>query len=297
MTYEEKLELAKSMRAKSIYESNTPEHLKTLYNSIKKEERAIPTSQGDSHVWIYYPEKTDGLSPIYINFHGGGFVRQWRENDGIFCCRLLADNKCIAVDVNYRLAPEHTYPTAIYESYDVIKWVYDHAGELGGDRDNIIIGGHSAGGNIVASVMLLALKRKEFKIKYQILDYPGISSYKRGEEFKAVEGGIPAERMNQFRLLHFKDLKESFEPLASPILAEKEELKGMPDALVITAQMDSFYEDGEAYANKLVEAGATVTMHRFLKSRHGFMINFIDEYEEAMKLYSTAMRAAFYTVK
>lgn len=292
-SYEEKLELAYSMRAKSVFASNTPDELKMIYENTSKETRMIPTRVGDSKVYLYYPEKLTLNMPLYINFHGGGFVREWRENDAIFCCKLLSDNQCLVADIDYRLAPEYPYPTAIYECYDVVKWFFDHAAEIGIDRENIVVGGHSAGGNIATSIAMLANRSGEFRLKYQILDYPGLCSYKSAEEYELVKGAIPPERCNQFRVLSFQKPEDAFDHVASPVLADLEELVGMPDACIITAYIDSLRDDGERFANKLVQAGVSVMMKRFRNSRHGFMINFTDEYEEALRFYSEILQYAF----
>lgn len=290
---EEQLELAKGIRAKSVYASHTPEELKEIYEKTRKEERLIPTCEGDCLVRIYYPDIMEKPVPLYINFHGGGFVREWRENDAIFCCKMIADNHCMVVDVDYKLAPEYKYPTAINESYDVVKWVFEHAEELGADKDNIVAGGHSAGGNITASVVLLANQKGDFRLKYQILDYPGLSSCKDGSEFEALEGAIPPERMNQYRYLNFESEADTKNPIASPILAGPDMLRGLPPACIITAEMDGMKDDGELYGQKLVAAGVPVTLKRYLKSRHGFLINFMDEYDSALEFYSEILKYAF----
>lgn len=289
----EKIELAKKMRAKSVFQSNTPEDLALIYQQTKKETRLIPTREGKTKIYLYHPQKKDANTPCYINFHGGGFVRQWRENDAIFCCALVSRLGCLVIDVDYRLAPEYPFPTAVYESYDAVKWVFEHADELGIDSENIAVGGHSAGAHLAATISMIALASKNFHLKYAMIDYPGFSFYKEAEEYETIEGAIPPERCMQFTYLNFTRKEDTLSHIASPVLADQKELEGFEPCCIITAEKDSMKEDGQRFADKLIEAGTPVLRRHFLHSRHGFLINFTDEYEEALSFYANTLQNAF----
>jgi acetyl esterase len=293
-TYEEKLEMAKKMREKSVFAANQPDELVEIYRQTRKEERYLPTSKGDCKVYVYYPNNVNSSPhPAYINMHGGGFVRQWRENDAFFCCAMVLWTGCVCVDIDYKLAPEHPYPAAVYEVHDAINWVFNHAGEMGIDTRRIVVGGHSAGGNLALVSSMLAQKNKTFYAKSLIMDYPGVDNHKDPDELRKVEGAMPLERMRAFMSLYHENQEQAKESYSSPLLAADSELSGLPPVTVITAEIDNLRDDGEAFARRLVELGVPVTMRRFLKSRHGFMINFVDEYKEGMEFYAGTLKAAF----
>ena len=109
----------------------------------------IPTRVGDSSVFYSYKEALNN-SPLVINLHGGGFIRERTASDDLFCRKLVHSLGCKVLDIDYRVAPEHPFPTALHECYDVTKWAFTNASKLGIDSSKIILIGHSAGGNMDA---------------------------------------------------------------------------------------------------------------------------------------------------
>ena len=135
------------------------------------DDRVIPVDGGEITVRVYTPDG-DGPFPAHVYFHGGGFwLGDLDFSDGT--CRELCDGaKCVVVSVDYRLAPEHTYPTAPEDSYAALLWTVAHADELGIDTTRVSVGGASAGGNLAAVVALMARDRSGPPLVAQVLEIP-----------------------------------------------------------------------------------------------------------------------------
>lgn len=286
MTFEEKVELAKGLRGKSVIELEIPEEFGRYREETECRERWIDTSAGETRIWVIGKKGRGDKVPLYINIHGGGFVRPHMERDLIFTSRIVCETGCLGIDVDYKLAPEYPYPAAFQECYDVVKWAFEHAQELNIDRDRVIVGGHSSGGNLTAAVALKANETGDFRIRLQILDYPPLDLYTDPAD-KERDGKlvISPERARAYNALYVDDSGRAKEPYASPVFADAEMMRGLPEALVITAGEDSLKDEGERYALKLAAAGVKVTVQRFLGCRHGFMTHCTEEYEAGHRLY------------
>jgi acetyl esterase len=260
-------------------------------------DKVIKTSVGDTRLLIYYPaNKIKDKLPVFINLHGGGFVGGVPEVDDIYCRKISDIVNCLVVNVDYALAPEHKFPAAIEECYDIAKWLHENPEQLSIDPQRIAIGGHSAGGNLAAAVCLLAKERKEFSIKYQIIDYapldlvtePGKKKDTDEDESKAnfIELG---EKYNEWYLKTKEDAKS---PLASPVLATN--LENMPPALVITAEYDLLCNEAEIYARNLEKAGVEVIYKMYQGCTHGFThIGPKEAADDAWMLMCTQLKRAF----
>jgi acetyl esterase len=277
-------------RAKSI---TNPPIRPSFVPEVQFEERFVPTPVGDSRLLVYRPLRpSQEPLPVYINFHGGGFILGSAEMDDVWC-RVISDRAdCIVVNVDYRLAPEHKFPTALEEGYGVIKWMYNQPEKLGINRERIAVGGHSAGGNLTAAICLLARERNEFPIVLQILDYPPLDLATDPDAKPTHPQAIPPRIAAIFNSCYLPSPEQARNPLASPIYAES--LKGLPPALVITAEYDSLTPEAELYAQRLREAGITVTHKRYEGAVHGFTHSGpLEMAEDAWGLMITHLRQAF----
>lgn len=205
---------------------------------------------------IYKPieRKTKG---IVVYYHWGGFVAgSIEESDAE--CRFLASNcSCTVVSVGYRLAPKHRFPAAVVDSFDALKWVYEHAEELGGDRESICVMGISAGGNLAAVVSLLA-RDNGIKLRCQVLVTPviGFDPFSESARIYGEKSSrLSMESIVDFTTKYLGDLKEAFNPLFTPILSD---LRNLPPTLIITAEKDALRDQGEAYAKRLSDFGVPV---------------------------------------
>ncbi|MDR7867653.1 MAG: alpha/beta hydrolase [Sporomusaceae bacterium] len=256
-------------------------------------EHIVRTGAGDTRVLVYRPAgQVRGPLPVFVSFHGGGFVMGSADDDDGWCRRIADAAGCAVVNVDYRLAPEHRFPVALEECYDVAKWVCADADGLGVDPGRLAVGGHSAGGNLAAGLCLLAKARREFSVVYQVLDYPPLDL--TVDPYAAVTGDklmTPATRAF-FTACYVSAPQDVHNPLLSPLLAD--DLSGLPAALVITAEHDPLRSDGERYAARLKDAGVEVTYRMFPGCMHAFTHFGPEEAAlEAWRLIEDKLRAAF----
>ncbi len=149
----------------------------TCHEKIHKVDNIFVQAQ-DHHkipVRIYSPSNQINL-PVFVYYHGGGWVYGSVEDSDAVARRIANHLNCIVASVDYRLAPEHPFPKPLEDCYSATKWIAEHAGEFGGDKNQIIVGGESAGGNLAAAVSLMARDKNSPKIAAQVLIYPVISS-------------------------------------------------------------------------------------------------------------------------
>lgn len=198
---------------------------------------------------IYKPvERKDKCIVVY--YHWGGFVSGGIDESDAECRMLAHNSNCIIVSVGYRLAPRYRFPAAVVDSFDALKWIYDHAEELGGDKESICVMGVSAGGNLAAVVSLLA-RNTGIKLKCQVLVTPviGFDPFSESARIYGEKGNkLDMDAIIDFTLKYLGELKEAFNPLFTPILSD---LNGLPPALIITAERDALRDQGEAYAKRL----------------------------------------------
>jgi acetyl esterase len=231
--------------------------------------RTIPGPAGEIPVRIYRPEGRAPF-PALVYFHGGGWVIGSLEtHDG--SCRELANRAgCVVVSVDYRLAPEHRYPAAAEDCFAATKWVAAHAAELGVDAKRIAIGGDSAGGNLAAVVALMARERRGPALRFQLLVYPVTDAdFSRPSYRENAEGYLLSTKAMEWFWGHYvADAAQRAEPFASPLRAK--DLAGLPPAFVLTAEFDPLRDEGDAYAERLRQAGVPTRWKRYDGAIHGF---------------------------
>ncbi|KQY94740.1 esterase [Paenibacillus sp. Root52] len=238
--------------------------------SVQRQEVFIPTSVGETRVLIYTPEPDPGEPlPAFINMHGGGFIAGDAEGDDPWCPLIAHEARCVVINIDYRLAPEHKFPTAVHECYDVAVWVHEHPEEFGIHAEKLAIGGHSAGGNLAAAVCLLNKQRgDQLPIVLQILDYPPLDLHTDPALKPSFPEAIPAEVARMFNAMYLDNPADAQNPLASPVFAES--LEGLPEALIITASKDSLAAEARDYADKLEQQGVKVHFKPYEDVPHGF---------------------------
>ncbi len=245
---------------------------------------------------IYRPSSWDpkeaAITPVIFNFHGGGFVLGFYEQDGKYC-QLLADlTGCSVINVDYALAPEFKYPIPILSSYEALVEIMGHAKEYSLDTDSVFVCGHSAGGAIAADMCLLNREKKLLNIKGQILDYAPLHQSLSEEDRKALDPSkaIKHSRALQYINWYFEDLSQISEDLASPVNAD---LHDLPDMLVISAQYDSLAGKEKEFAEKAKKSGVQVQYEMFENCCHGFTHEAFSEFNPAQSERAWNMMAAF----
>lgn len=219
-----------------------------------------------------------GAGPLVVYFHGGGWcVGDLDTHDGP--CRFLATHSGAAVlSVDYRLAPEHPFPAAVEDAFAAFLWAAEHAVELGADPARIAVAGDSAGGNLAAAVCLLARDAGGPQPAMQALVYP-VTDVSRGQRSRELfAGGYLLTRADMEWFEHHylgaplgavaEAVPHSEDPRIAVLRAA--DLGGLPPAYVATAGFDPLRDEGEAYAERLREAGVRVALRRHPGLIHGF---------------------------
>lgn len=228
------------------------------------EDRNVPGPGGDIAVRIY---RNDGATGIFVFFHGGGFTIGDLESHDEPCRQIAAQAHTTVVAVDYRLAPEAPFPTAVDDAWAALQWFDAHREEIGGSRDaKIVVGGDSAGGNLSAVTALMA-RDVGLDLAGQCLVYPGVRS--DDDSASMTENGagyiLEAETMDWFMEQYAPDHSDW---RASPIRAGSH--TGVAPALVITAQYDPLRDQGAEYAEILAAAGVPVTYTNYDGMVHVF---------------------------
>jgi acetyl esterase len=224
--------------------------------------------------YIYRPAGNTDLLPAVLYFHGGGWVLCDHQTHDRLMRELAAASGVALVFIEYSLSPEKRYPTALVEAYLATKYIADHGTELGLDGSRLAVAGDSAGANLATAVTMLAKRHKGFDIRFQLLFFPvtdaamNTPSY---EEF-AERHFLTRAQMRFFWDCYAPDPALRSESTASPLRASLDELRGLPEALVITADHDVLRDEGEAYAHKLAAAGVPVTATRYPGTIHAFVV-------------------------
>ncbi len=235
---------------------------------------------GEVSVRILRPRGAVGPLPVIVYIHGAGWVFGNSHTHDRLIRELTAGTGAAVVFPNYSLSPEARYPTAIEESYAVLQWVADHGAESNLDGSRIALAGDSVGGNMAAALTLMAKERSGPKIVAQVLFYPVTDASFDTDSYHAFGEGyfLRRDAMQWFWDQYTTDETERDEITASPLRATTEQLAGLPPALVITAEADVLRDEGEAYANKLRQAGVPVTAVRYQGIIHDFvMLNALRE--------------------
>lgn len=218
----------------------------------------------------YVPEG-EGPFPTVAFFHGGGFVLGSIDtHDNL--CRLLAKRAdCLVVSVGYRLAPEHPWPAALEDCYDATLWLSRNAERFSGDSTRLAVAGDSAGGNLSATVSILARERGMPDIDRQILLYPA-TAYLEPMNSRAENASgyfLTAEDLVWFVKHYVENEFDAHNPLAFPLQAR--DLSDLPPAFVLTGGFDPLRDEGIAYADRLRESGVTVEHTNYESMIHGFL--------------------------
>jgi len=264
----------------------------------ERRELMIEGPAGEIPVRIYWPEITgvDISFPILLLYHGGVFALgdlDTHENMARYYCKHA---QLIVINVAYMLSPENKFPLGVEDCYAALCWAEKHAEEIGGDPLRIAVTGDSAGANLSAVVAQLTLSRQGPPIAYQLLAYPVVSmkmdaDYASRKTFGQGEFFLSMMDMNWLSDMYFADpARESESLLASPIL--KEDLGGLPPALIITAGHDPLRDEGKHYADRLKAAGVDVEYVCFESTIHGFMTfaGALDAGKEALELAARKLR-------
>ncbi|MHB1534412.1 MAG: alpha/beta hydrolase [Acidimicrobiales bacterium] len=259
------------------------------------DERELNTGVGVVPVRIYWPPgEAAGALPVLLWFHGGGFVLGDLDGADAPSRNLCVGAGLVVVSVAYPLAPEHPFPSGLDACLAATGWVAEHAGELGADPARLAVGGDSAGGNLAAVVAIRARDAGAPRIAFQLLVYPVTDLLGTYPSVRSNGEGyfLTAAAMDWFHRHYLSGGGDARDPLVSPIYSD--DLAGLPEALVITAEFDPLRDEGEAYAERLRQAGVDAVTSRYDGMIHGFfaMTSITDVARHAQAEAVAALRRA-----
>jgi len=223
---------------------------------------------------ILRPQHAQTPLPVIVYIHGARWVFGSPRTHDRLVRELAVGAGAAVVFPMYRLCPEVRYPTALEECYMAARWVARHGQEHGLDAERLAVAGDSAGGNMATVITLLSRERGEPDIRLQLLFYPVTDATFDTPSYHQFAEGYHLRRdaMMWFWEQYTRHSGERNEITASPLRASTQQLRGLPPALIITAEADVLRDEGEAYANKLRQAGVRVTAARFQGTIHDFVM-------------------------
>lgn len=246
--------------------------VKVNVSEIRVERRTIQAGGQPLEIRVVRPAGAKGELPVFMFFHGGGWVLGDYPTHERLIRDLVVGSGAAAVYVDYTPSPEAKFPTAINQAYAATRWVAEHGKEIGVDGSRLAVAGNSVGGNMAAVVALKAKEAGTLKLRFQALLWPVTdANFNNASYNQFAEGHFLTRNMMQwFWNSYITDPRQRDDIHASPLRASVEQLKGLPPALVQTAEMDVLRDEGEAYARKLDAAGVPVTAVRYNGMIHDY---------------------------
>lgn len=241
-------------------------------SGIDESEMEITQDGVTVKVHIVKPHGVVHDAPVFIFIHGGGWVLGDYPTHRRLVRDLVVESGAVAVFPDYTPSPEARYPVAIEQIYAAAKWVSLNGGKIGVNGSNLAVVGNSVGGNMTAAVALMAKERKGPHIKLQVMLWPVTDANFETDSYHELGEGrfLTKNMMIWFWDNYLPDTEKREEIFASPLRATLEELRGLPPALIQTAENDVLRDEGEAYARKLDEAGVPVTLTRHMGLIHDY---------------------------
>lgn len=260
---------------------------------VRIEDFNIPARDGHALPARLYAPSAEAL-PVLLYFHGGGFTIGSIATHDILCRQLSHLAGCAVVSVDYRLAPEHKFPTAAHDAEDALQWLATHANRLGLDSERLAVGGDSAGGTLAAMCAVLA-RDAGLPLALQLLFYPGCSAHQDTPSHRQFARGFVLEEreINWFFSRYVRGPADRddwrFSPLNTP------DVDGVAQAWVGLAECDPLVDEGVMYADKLRMAGVAVDLEIYRGVTHEFikMGRIIPEARQAHADAAAALRRAF----
>ncbi|MFE3203400.1 alpha/beta hydrolase [Embleya sp. NPDC059237] len=246
---------------------------------------------GSVRARIVRPAGVQGILPVILYIHGAGWVFGNAHTHDRLVRELAVGANAAVVFPEYDLSPEARYPVAIEQNYAVAQWIVRQGAAKDLDGSRLAVAGDSVGGNMTAALTLMAKERGDVPLVQQVLFYPVTDANFDTPSYHQFAEGYFLRRdgMQWFWDQYTTDPAQRAQITASPLRATVDQLTGLPPALVITGEADVLRDEGEAYANKLREAGVPVTAVRFQGIIHDFvMLNALRETHAAQAAITLA---------
>ena len=231
----------------------------------------IPGGAGTLGVRLYYPS-ADRPLPVILYIHGGGWALCDLDSHDLLCRTLALSSGCAVASIDYRLAPECKFPGPIDDCYSALSYLAANGAKHGLDATRIAIAGDSAGANLAVAVTMLARDRGGPKILHQALICPVLDAACDTRSMHDLATGymLSRELMQWFWECYLASPADGANPLASPASAKN--VAALPPATVVTAEFDILKDEGEAYADRLREAGVSAISRCYPGMIHDFVV-------------------------
>jgi len=270
------LDLTKISAARARMKKLVLEMLATFpqVEGVSQEDRFAPGTQGGPpvRVRIYRADDQSSKLPALYWIHGGGYVMGDIDMDDRLMKQMVKRIGCVAASVDYRLAPEHPFPTPVEDCYTGLKWLFAHADELGVEPARIAIGGPSGGGGLTAGLGLLARDRREVQVAYQLLIYPMIDDRNATAAAHAITDprvwNRESNRLGWKAYLGRDGGGADVSPYAAATRAT--DLSNLPPTYISVGTLDLFVDENIDYAQRLIQAGVPTELHVYPGAFHGF---------------------------
>lgn len=258
------------------------------------QDRTIPGPAGAIPVRVYKP-RGNGPFPVIAYTHGGGWVISSIQGYDASCRALTNATGAMVVSIGYRMAPEHKLPAAHEDSYAATQWLMRHVANWGGDPKRVAVAGESAGANLATETCLRARDRKGMMPVHQLLVYPVANNNTRTPSYLENAKAKPLNRpmMLWFMRHSLRRMSDANNQYILP--AKARTLRGLPPATVVLAEIDPLRSEGEAYANRLRQAGVPVRSRLYTGVTHEFfgMGAVVDKSKQAVNFAAAGLKTAF----
>ncbi|HEY4439134.1 MAG TPA: alpha/beta hydrolase [Candidatus Elarobacter sp.] len=226
--------------------------------------------RGPIPVRVYTPHGSAAPLPLFVYYHGGGYVCGSRDSYDAVCRLLCVESGCIVASVDYRLAPEFPAPAPFEDAYAACVWLAAHASDFGADATRLAIGGDSAGGGLGANVALKARDANGPRIAHQLLVYPAVANDITSASYEAYSVGhfLTGERMAFYWDCYIPQPEIGELPYVLAVNAAT--LRGLPPATIVLAECDPLYSEGVAYYERLRADGVAAELRVYEGMIHAF---------------------------
>ena len=241
---------------------------------IDEEWITVPAAVGDARVRLIKPKGAEGILPVIVYMHGGGWVLGNAATHDRLVRELAVGARAALAFVEYPNSPEAHYPVAIEQGYATAQWIVREGRSKGLDPSRIAVIGESVGGDMTAALALMAKERGDVQFVHVGMYYSVTDAAMDTESYDEFADGpyLTRKAMEWFWDAYTTDPAERSEITASPNHATVDQLKGLPSTLLLVDEADVLRDEGEAYAAKLRLAGVPVTTVRYDGTVHDFML-------------------------
>jgi len=275
-------------------EGKDPKHVMDSLN-VSSKNMTYPAGEGTQPVRIFTPggEAPEQGWPVIVYYHGGGWVIADIDTYASSAMGLANEAEAIVASVEYRHAPEHKFPAAHEDAFAAYKWALDNAKTFGGDPQRVAVAGESAGGNLAVNTAIMARDNNLQMPEHMLLVYPVAGTDMNTESYKENANAMPLSRdaMAWFVKHTISDPSDKQDPRLD--LVGQANLQNLPDATVITAEIDPLRSEGKTLAEKLEQAGSDVEYKNYDGVTHEFfgMFPVVEDAKQALEFAANELES------